>query len=356
MIGIRPRCSSRPRRGELVRLDGPGRDRGARPADRSIRVALRLVLPQVHRGAGRGQQPRDPAGPRRRDALRRRCPDRRQGLRPGRTRRPPAACKATAQFTLGDGDDVARVVDTRPPPAPSDLTRGPSVRIEAGAGADSAHRRTGRRGLRRRRRRRGRPLQRRSGRRPPVLHRTQAARADHRRAPSEDVLGHRDARGRLRQRPPHRRRPAERTVGRAGQGHPARARRATTTSTATPAPTGCSAARATMSSAATATPRALGRDLLGGGRGDDFIDLGAADDEVLSVGGPTFEEDSDGRRDTARGGPGYDTLITTTAVTGCKDVKPRVLDGEVASAARSARVANAIAHACQRDPGRACSR
>ena len=56
----------------------------------------------------------------------------------------------------------------------------------------------------------------------------------------------------------------------------------------------------------------LGRDLLEGGRGDDYLDLGAADDGVLSIGGPESEDAVDGRRDTARGGPGFDAFATAT--------------------------------------------
>lgn len=52
----------------------------------------------------------------------------------------------------------------------------------------------------------------------------------------------------------------------------------------------------------------LGRDLLDGGRGDDFLDLSVADDAVFSVGGPSFATSTDGRRDTVRGGPGYDAF------------------------------------------------
>ena len=53
---------------------------------------------------------------------------------------------------------------------------------------------------------------------------------------------------------------------------------------------------------------AVGRDLLEGGRGNDFLDLGVADDEALSIGGPTFDLSADNRRDTARGGAGYDSV------------------------------------------------
>ena len=73
----------------------------------------------------------------------------------------------------------------------------------------------------------------------------------------------------------------------------------------------------------------LGRDLLDGGRGDDFLDLGAADDEVLSVGGPTFQEDPDRRRDTARGGPGYDTLIYDDGGDRLRSCEAATLDGEL---------------------------
>jgi hypothetical protein len=52
----------------------------------------------------------------------------------------------------------------------------------------------------------------------------------------------------------------------------------------------------------------LGRDLLEGGRGDDFLDLRVEDDESLSVGGPTFDTAADHMRDTARGGAGYDVV------------------------------------------------
>ena len=73
----------------------------------------------------------------------------------------------------------------------------------------------------------------------------------------------------------------------------------------------------------------LGRDLLDGGRGDDFLDLGAADDEVLSVGGPSFREDPDRRRDTARGGPGYDTLNHEDGDDRLRSCEATTLDGEI---------------------------
>jgi hypothetical protein len=54
---------------------------------------------------------------------------------------------------------------------------------------------------------------------------------------------------------------------------------------------------------------ATGRDTLEGGPGDDLLDLSAADDEQLSIGGPTYEPFPDGRRDVARCGAGTDTTM-----------------------------------------------
>ena len=68
----------------------------------------------------------------------------------------------------------------------------------------------------------------------------------------------------------------------------------------------------------------LGRDLLEGGRGNDFLDLGAEDDAVLSIGGPTYTPAADGRRDAARGGPGYDAFRY-------RDASDRVRSCEAAS-------------------------
>jgi Ca2+-binding RTX toxin-like protein len=50
-----------------------------------------------------------------------------------------------------------------------------------------------------------------------------------------------------------------------------------------------------------------GRDVLEGGRGDDWLDLSAQDDEQISIAGPTYEPMDDLERDVARCGPGIDT-------------------------------------------------
>lgn len=51
------------------------------------------------------------------------------------------------------------------------------------------------------------------------------------------------------------------------------------------------------------------RDLLDGGPGNDRLDLSAADDSVFSIGGPTYDPLTDGKRDAARCGPGLDTVV-----------------------------------------------
>ena len=64
------------------------------------------------------------------------------------------------------------------------------------------------------------------------------------------------------------------------------------------------------------------RDHLDGGAGDDEFDLGIlVDQEVISIGGTTYEPDADGKRDTVRCGSGLDTvdwLEHHDAIRGCE--------------------------------------
>ncbi len=70
-----------------------------------------------------------------------------------------------------------------------------------------------------------------------------------------------------------------------------------------------------------------GRDVLEGGAGDDWLNLSAADDEQLSIAGPTFDPLPDQQRDVARCGAGTDVTYLSESRDVERDCEAVDVDG-----------------------------